>query len=121
MQVHDLDAVFAKPVNPSPKVYRFAHDDSWDAELADQTAAIPTRRQSRNHDLVSIGALASCTAEGVRLSVNGRVVLLDSPIVTAAEERSLRVKKRRADWDPAFREALARFLCGDFQHSLEIL
>jgi hypothetical protein len=41
--------------------------------------------------------------------------------VTAAEERSLRVKKRRADWDPAFREALARFLCGDFQHSLEIL
>jgi hypothetical protein len=121
MQVHDLDAVFAKPVNPSSEVYRFAHDDRRDAELADETAAIPTGRQSRDHDLVAIGSLASGAAEGVRLSVDGRVVLLDSPIVTAAQEPSLRVKKRRADWDPAFREALARFVYRDFQHLLEIL
>ena len=84
MQVDDLNAVLAEPVDPASEVDRLAYDYSGDAELADQSAAIPARRQRGNHDLVAIGALASCAAEGIGLSMDGRVVFLDPPIATPA-------------------------------------
>src|SRR5882757_806683 len=75
VQIDDLDAIFAKPVDAALEVDRFSDDYGRNAELADQTAAIPTRRQRGDHDFVAIGALTACAAEGVRLTVNARVVL----------------------------------------------
>src|SRR5712671_583171 len=119
MQVDDVDAIFAKPVDAALEVDRFSDDYGRNAELADQTAAIPTRRQRGDHDLVAIGALAPCAAEGVGLTVDARVVLLNPPIVTSAQEISPGIKKGGADGDAAFGEALARFVYGDTKHLLE--
>ena len=84
MQVDDVDAIFAKPVDAALEVDRFSDDYGRNAELADQTAAIPTRRQCGDHDLVAIGALAPRAAEGVGFTVDARVVLLNPPIMTSA-------------------------------------
>ena len=83
MQIDDLDAIFAKPVDAALEVDRFSDDYGRNAELADQTAAIPTRRQRGDHDFVAIGAVAPCAAEGVGFTVDARVVLLNPPIVTS--------------------------------------
>jgi len=84
MQVDDLDAIFAEPTDATSEINGLADDYGRNAELADQAAAIPTGRQRGDHDLVAIGALPSRAAESVRFSVDGRVVFLDPPIVTAA-------------------------------------
>ena len=120
MQVDDVDAIFAKPVDAASEVDRFSDDYGRNAELADKPAAIPTRRQCGDHDLVAIGALAPCAAEGVGFTVDARVVLLNPSIVTSAQEASLGVKKSSADRNAAFGEALARFVQGDTQHLLEV-
>ncbi len=120
MQVNDVDAIFAKPVDATLEVDRFSDDYGRNGELADQTAAIPTRRQRGDHDLVAIGALAPRAAEGVGLTVDARVVLLNPPIMTSAQEISPGIKKGGADGDAAFGEALARFVYGDTKHLLEI-
>ena len=84
MQVDDIDAILAKPVDTAAEVDRFSHDYGRNGELADQTAAIPTRRQRGDHDLVAISALAACAAERVGFTVDARVVLLNPPIMTSA-------------------------------------
>src|SRR5258707_13089427 len=84
MQVNDVDAIFAKPVDATLEVDRFSDDYGRNGELADQTAAIPTRRQGSDHDLVAIGALAPRAAEGIGFTVDAWVVLLNPPIMTSA-------------------------------------
>src|SRR6266478_6516177 len=84
MQIDHVDAIFAKPVDATLEVDRFSDDYGWNGELADQTAAIPTRRQCGDHDLVAISALAPRAAEGVGFTVDARVVLLNPPIMTSA-------------------------------------
>src|SRR5882757_3853172 len=84
MQIDDVDAIFAKSVDAALEVDRFSDDYGRNAELADQTAAIPTRRQCGDHDLVAIGTLAACAAERVSFTVDARVVLLNPPIMTSA-------------------------------------
>ncbi len=84
MQVDDVDTIFAKPVDAALEVDRFSDDYGRNAELADQTATIPTRRQRGDHDFVAIGALAACAAERVSFTVDARVVLLNPTIMTSA-------------------------------------
>ncbi len=60
-----------------------ADDYGGDAELADEAAAIPARRQRGDHNLVAIGALTAGTAEGVGFSVDGWIVFLHAAVVAA--------------------------------------
>src|SRR5260370_30774496 len=96
VKVDDLDAVFAEPVDAAVEIDGLADDYSGDAELADEAAAIPARRQRGDHNLVAIGALTAGTAEGVGFSVDGGIVLLDTAVVAPPSAGSLSVEKSPA-------------------------
>jgi hypothetical protein len=86
IQVDDLDAVLAKPLDAAGKGAAFADDDFADAELPDQATAIPAWSEGRHHDDVAVASLAAGAAEGIDFGVNAGVALLDAAIVSAAEE-----------------------------------
>src|SRR5450755_3301560 len=43
--IDDFDTVLTQPVNAPTKRTRLSHDHFHDAELSDETAAVPTRRE----------------------------------------------------------------------------
>jgi hypothetical protein len=102
------------------EIHRFADNNGGDTELADQSAAIPARRQRGDHDFVAIGALAAGPAERVGLTVDGRVIFLNTAVVAATQKFSFTVEKRGTDGDAAFGQAHAGLRDGDFQHFLEL-
>jgi hypothetical protein len=65
-------------------------------------------------------ALTTGTAESIGFSVDCGVVLLNTAVVAPAYQFSLTIEESGADRNAAFREALARFLDGDFQHMFEV-
>src|SRR6202034_2686823 len=69
-EVNDLHAAFAQPVNPAAKGARFADHDGPDAELHYKTAAVPARRQRRDHYRVLVAASSPGLAECIRLTVD---------------------------------------------------
>ena len=69
IKVNYLHAERAKPVNAALKRAAFADDERAEAELADEAAAIPARRERGDHDEIAITALASGAAECVGLGV----------------------------------------------------
>src|SRR6266446_9775680 len=71
LEVDHLHAILAKPVNAALKVDRLADDHRSDSKLANQTAAVPTRRKSCHHDFVAVAVLAAGVAKGVGLAVYG--------------------------------------------------
>ncbi|MEZ5259548.1 MAG: hypothetical protein R2705_22510 [Ilumatobacteraceae bacterium] len=73
-----------------------------DAELPDETGAVPARRQRRHHRRAAIAALPAGVAKGVGLAVHRRVVVLDPPVVAPPEQRAVGREQRGADRDPAF-------------------
>src|SRR5437867_6461327 len=119
-EIDDLHAVLGEPVDAAREVHRFADEHRANPELAHEPAAVPARRQRRHHDLVPVTALASGLPECVCLAVNGRIVVLDAPIVAAPEQLSARVEQRRPDRDAALGEPLLRLVDRDLQHLLEI-
>ena len=65
--------------------YKMVKDHRTDFELSHQSAAIPARRQRGHHDLIFVRALATGASERVRLSMNRRIVFLDTSIMAPAE------------------------------------
>src|ERR1700722_6949814 len=63
--VDDLDAVFTQPIDPAAKRRRLADDYLHDPELPDQAAAIPARRERRDHDRILVASLATGPAERI--------------------------------------------------------
>ena len=69
LQIHDSRAPLPQPVERSGEVDRLAGDDRTDAELADQTAAVPAGRKGRDQDRVAVVSSASRVAERVGLGM----------------------------------------------------
>src|SRR5689334_7558627 len=69
IHVDYANPVLAQPVDTTLKIPRLPHDDRANAELADESAAIPARGQSGCHDFVAIAALAAGFAKRVSLAV----------------------------------------------------
>src|ERR1043165_3447461 len=86
------DAVLTEPIDATREVARFADDDGTDAELADQSAAIPAGCERGDHNLVAPRAMTASFSEGVGFAVDGGVVLLDSAIMAAAEQLTIGVE-----------------------------
>src|SRR5690606_26844581 len=95
-------------------------DHRADAELLHQAAAVPTRRQRRDHHGVAIRALATGLAEGVGLTVDAGIVLLHTAVVATAEERAVATEQRSSDGDAAFFQPLTRFFQGHGEHVTEV-
>lgn len=112
-EINDRDLARAEPVEAAREVHRFADDDRANAELANEAAAIPARREGGDHDFVAIGALAARFPKRIGFGVDGRIIFLDAAIAAAAEKFSFAVEKRGADGDAAFGEAETGFLDGD--------
>src|SRR4051794_17688083 len=115
-QIHDLDAALAKPVDAAGERDRLAHHHLGDAELADEAAAVPARGKRRHHHRVAIGAPAARAPERVGLSVKRWILLLDAPVVSAAQQRAVGGEERRPDRDAALGKARPGFLQRDLEH-----
>ncbi len=110
VEVDDVHPVFAEPVDAPGEGAAFADDHRANAELADEAGAIPTGGEGGDHDDVAIAALAASAAEGISLSVDAGIALLDTAVVAAAEEFARGAKHGRADGDPAFDHALIEII-----------
>ena len=115
-QIDDLDSQGAEPVDSALKRVRLSPDHASKAELSNQTAAIPARRQCGDHGQFAIAALAAGVAKSIGFAVQRRIAVLYAPIVAGPHETSLLVKNRRADGNSAFGEPLAGFAEGNRKH-----
>ena len=120
VEIEDLDAEGAEPIDASLESAGFADDDAREAELTDEAAAIPAGRKRGNHGKRAVAALAAGIAEGVSFAVQGGIAVLNAAIAAGAKQFSLRVENGGADGDAAFGEALAGFGNCDREHGLGI-
>ena len=120
VEVDHLHAVLAQPVGAALERPRLADHDGADPELAHEPAAVPARRERRDHDRVPVGAPPAGVPEGLGLPVRRRIAALDAPVVTAPEQRPGGVEQRRADRDSALREPGPRLLDRDLQQCFVI-
>src|SRR5215472_11689310 len=102
VEVDDLDAGGAQPVQASGEVAGLADDDGAEAELADEATAVPTGGESGDHGEVAVGALASGAAEGVGFAMDRGVVLLDAAVMAGGNELALRAEDGCSYWVAAF-------------------
>jgi hypothetical protein len=116
IEVDDVDAMFAEPVEAAGEVSAFADYQGADVELADEAAAIPAWSESGDHDQVAVGTLPAGATEGVCFAMDGRVALLDAAIVAAAEQGAILVEESGADGDASFGESEAGFVERDGKH-----
>jgi hypothetical protein len=105
MHVDDLDAMFTQPIDPATKRARLAHDYFHDPELSDKAAAIPARRERRNHNRILVTSLTTGPAKRIGLAMDGGVVILDPPIVPSAEQRPVVVEECGTNGDAPFGKA----------------
>jgi hypothetical protein len=119
-EVVDLDTVFAEPVDASLEGLAFSDDDGAEPELADKAGAVPARSERGDHDEVAVRALAAGVAEGVGLSMGGRVVVLDAAVVSRTEEGAVVAENSGSDGDASFGESLAGLGDGDGKHGVEV-
>src|SRR6266571_6436292 len=93
-QVDDFNTILSQPIDAAAEIHRLPDNHGADAELPDQTAAIPARRERCDHNLVAVTSLAARFSKGVGLSVCGRVALLHPPVAAPSEEFSSAIKQR---------------------------
>src|SRR5580704_2757880 len=108
-KINHFDSVFLKPVDPAAKIHGFTDNHHSNSELADQSAAIPARRERRHHDLVAIAFLAPRSAKCIGLSMRRRIALLHPAVVPSAQKFPGVIEKSRADRNPALRKPVLRF------------
>ena len=115
-EVEDGDVDGAEPVDAAGEGLGFADDEGAEAELADESAAVPAGGEGGDDDEVAVGALAAGAAEGVGFGVDGGVGLLDATIAAGTDEVAGGGEDGGADGDAAFGEAEAGFREGDLKH-----
>src|SRR5258707_653282 len=69
VEVDDIGAVLAQPIDAAAKVHGLADHYGADAKLANQAAAVPAGRQGSNHDFVAVAPLAPCLSKGICFSM----------------------------------------------------
>jgi hypothetical protein len=121
VQVDHADTVFDEPVEAAAEADGLADDDRSDLELAHEAAAIPAGGESGDHDFVAIGALTAGFAEGVGLTVDAGVGLLDAAVAASGEQGAGAVEDCCADGDAAFLQAEAGFVDGDAEHGAGLI
>src|SRR5260370_2144046 len=112
-----VDHVVALPterVVPATKIYGLAYDHGADAKLADQAAAIPTRRQRRDHDFVAVTPLPARFAKRVRFAMRRRIAFLHPAGAAASEKFSIAFEYRRAYGNSSFTQPHAGLFHRDF-------
>jgi hypothetical protein len=102
---------------PPMEVQRFADHHGPDLELPDQATAVPAGRQGGDHDAVPVVTPPSGVAEGGRLGVAGRIVVLDPPVVSPAEQGPVAMEEGGTDGDAPFGQTAAGFVQGDGQEA----
>jgi hypothetical protein len=115
-KINHFDPVSAQPIDSTTKIHRFADDHRPDAKLPYKPAAVPARRQRRDHDLVVITALSPGFAKRIGLAMDRGVVFLNATIVPPAQQLATLIEKRCPDWNSSFGETLPRFVDGNAQH-----
>ena len=109
IQIKHPHAGRAQPVEAAAKRPALPNDQSADAELTDQSTAIPARRQRSHHHNFAVRTQPSCAAKSIGLRVHGGVTLLDPSIVSSTEQLSLGIEHGRADGKAPFRQADSGF------------
>src|SRR5216683_2979820 len=106
----------SQSIDAAAEIHRLPDNHGADAELADEAAAIPARRQGCDHNLVAITSLTARFSKGVGLPMCGRIALLHPPVVALSEEFSFTIKQCGADGNSSFAEPGARLIHCNLQH-----
>lgn len=120
IHVDNLNAVFTQPVDATLKSLRFAYNDSSDAELSHETAAIPAWSERSDHYRIFVAALAAGFPKGVGLAVDRGVAFLYTAIVAAAKQVAFAVEKSSTDRNAALSKTSPGFFDGDEKHFIFI-
>src|SRR5258708_7409051 len=102
LQIHDSRAPLPQPVERPGEIDRLADDDCADVELARETAAVPARRESRDQDRVAVAFSAPRIPERIGLGVKRRILVLNPPVMSSAQESAYRIEQHSSDRNPAF-------------------
>jgi len=113
----DLDAGGGEPVVLAGERAGLADDEARDAELPDQAAAVPARRQRGHHGRAAVAGLPAGGAEGGGLRVHRRVAVLDPPVVPPPQQLAVPAEQRRADRDAALPPTGHGLLQRNVEHS----
>src|SRR3954468_14977513 len=85
-------------------------------KLSDEPAAIPARRQCRDHDEVPVAFLPSRTPKSICLAVHAGVALLHPAIMSAADQLPAPGEESRANRDAALRATVTGFFQRHREH-----
>src|SRR5260370_20737285 len=88
MHVDYTDSVSDQPIDSDAEIHGLPDHHGADPKLANQPAAIPARRQRRNHDFVAITPLPARFSKSIRFAMRGGIALLHSAVVAASEQFS---------------------------------
>jgi len=116
VEIDDFNVEGAEPVDAALEGAGFADDDAGKTELANEAAAIPARRERRNHDRILVASLATGPAKRIGLAMHGRVVVLYSTVMTRADEFAHGIKDRSSDRDASFAQPFISFRQCHRQH-----
>jgi hypothetical protein len=98
VQINHHYTVLRKPLGTALKVDRFTNHNGANPELPNQPAAVPARRQRRDHYFVAITSLAARLAKGICFAVNRRISFLHAPVVTASQKIPRAIEQGRTYW-----------------------
>src|ERR671915_492317 len=115
-QIHDLDAALSKPIDPTEEVDRLTDDHLGDAELAHEPAAVPARRQRRDHHRVPVAPPPATAPKRVGLAVKRGILLLDAPIPAPAQQLAISGEERRAYRNATLGQAQPGLLQCNLEH-----
>lgn len=116
VEVDDLDAELAEPVDAAAEVLALADDETAEAELADEAGAVPAGGEGGDHGDGAVAALAAGAAEGVGLGMGAGVAILHAAVVAGGDEAAVGVVERGTDGKAALVEAEAGFVKGGNEH-----
>src|SRR5579871_3635522 len=83
VQIDHLDTPLPQPVDAATKSARLTDDHFSDAELHYQAAAVPAWCERSDHNLILVAPLTTRLTKCVSLTVDGRIVFLDTAVVSA--------------------------------------
>src|SRR5450631_1113589 len=120
MQIDNVDALLLEPVHTALRVHAITDDHLAEAELINQTAAVPARGERGDQDRVVPGWAAPGSAKGVGLSVQRAVALLHQAVVPCSQQRAVDMEDRTAHGNSTLSKANARLFQCDRQHAMRV-
>src|SRR5882757_2623551 len=117
MQIDNVDALLLEPVHTALRIHAITDDHLAEAELINQTTAVPARGERGDQDRVAPGRTAPGSAEGVGFSVQRAVAFLHQAVVPCSQQGAVDMEDGSPNGNSALSKANAGLFQCDSQHA----